>query len=102
MADEAEEAYEKAVKINPNDAASLSSLGLLYDQNGKNHDIALSFCRQSVEISPDNGLFRQRLGKIYHKHGLLGDAMKEFEKAEELGCESGRYINEIRAERKKA
>lgn len=102
MADEAEEAYEKAIKINPNDAASLSSLGLLYDQKGKNHDIALSFCCQSVEISPDNGLFRQRLGKIYHKHGLLVDAMKEFEKAEELGCESGRYINEIRAERKKA
>ncbi|MBU0545422.1 MAG: tetratricopeptide repeat protein [Proteobacteria bacterium] len=102
MADEAEATYEKAIKINPNDAASLSSLGLLYEQKGKNHDISLTFCRQSVEISPENGLFRQRLGRIYHKHGLLGDAMKEFEKAEELGCESGQYIDNIRAERKNA
>ena len=102
MADEAEAAYEKAIKINPNDAASLSSLALLYKQKDKNHDIALTFCRQSVEISPENGLFRQRLGRIYQKHGLWGDAMKEFEKAEELGCESIQYINEIRAERKKA
>lgn len=101
MVDEAEAAYKKAIKINPNDAASLSSLGLLYQENGRNRDIAMTFCRQSVEIAPDNGLFRQRLGKIYLRHGLLSDARNEFEKAEELGCESGRYIDEIRAERKK-
>jgi tetratricopeptide (TPR) repeat protein len=102
MTDEAEAAYEKAIKANPNDAASLSSLGLLYEEKGKNRDIALTFCRQSVEISPENGLFRQRLGRVYHKHGFLDDAVREFEKAEELGCESGPYINRIRAERKKA
>ena len=102
MAEEAEAAYEKAIKINPNDASSLSSLGLLYEQKGKNREIALAFCRQSVEISPENGLFRQRLGRIYRKQGLLSDAMREFEKAEGLGCESGPYIDEIRAERRKA
>lgn len=101
MVDEAEAAYKKAIKINPNDAASLSSLGLLYQENGRNRDIAMTFCRQSVEIAPDNGLFRQRLGMVYLKHGLLSDARNEFEKAEELGFESAQYINEIRAERKK-
>jgi tetratricopeptide (TPR) repeat protein len=101
MADEAEAAYKKAIKINPNDAASLSSLGLLYQENGRNRDIAMTFCRQSVEIAPDNGLFRQRLGMIYLKQGLLIEARNEFEKAEELGCESGRYIDEVRAEMKK-
>jgi tetratricopeptide (TPR) repeat protein len=101
MLDEAEAAYNKAIKINPNDAASLSSLGLLYQDNGRNRDIAMTFCRQSVEIVPDNGLYRQRLGKIYLKQGLLSDARNEFEKAEELGCESGQYIDEVRAEIKK-
>jgi tetratricopeptide (TPR) repeat protein len=102
MTDEAEATYEKAIKINPNDAASLSSLGSIYEQKNKNRDVSLTYCRQSVEISPENGLFRQRLGRVYHKHGLLDDAVREFEKAEELGCESGPYINRVRVESKKA
>jgi len=95
MMDEAEAAYEKAIKINPNDAASLSSLGWLYDQKGKNCDVALAFCRQSVEIDPDNGLFRQRLGRLYMKRDLLKEALKEFKKAEKLNCESCNYIQMI-------
>ncbi len=95
MMDEAEAAYEKAIKINPNDAASLSSLGWLYDQKDKNRDVSLAFCRQSVEIDPNNGLFRQRLGRLYMKRDLPEEALKEFKKAEKLGCESCQYIQMI-------
>ena len=97
MMDEAEAAYEKAIKINPNDAASLSSLGWLYDQKDKNRDVSLAFCRQSVEIAPDNGLFRQRLGRLYMKRDLPEDALKEFKKAEKLNCESCHYIQMIQS-----
>ncbi len=95
MMDEAEAAYEKAIKINPNDAASLSSLGWLYDQKDKNSDVSLAFSRQSVEIAPDNGLFRQRLGRLYMKRDLPKEALKEFKKAEKLSCESCHYIQMI-------
>lgn len=95
MPDEAEAAYEKAIKINPNDAASLSALGLLYDEKDKNMDVALAYCRQSVEIDPGNGLFRQRLGRLYMKRDLLKEAVREFKKAEKLSCESCHYIQMI-------
>lgn len=94
--DEAEAAYKKAIKINPNDAGSLSSLGWLYEMENKNSDVSFAFCSQSVEIDTDNGLFRQRLGRLYLKQNLFKEALSEFEKAEKLGCESGMYIDIIR------
>nr|CBX30696.1 hypothetical protein N47_E42080 [uncultured Desulfobacterium sp.] len=94
--DEAEAAYQKAIKINPNDAASLSSLGWLYEKENKNSDISFAFCKQSVEINPDNGLFRLRLGRLYLKRNLYKEALLELEKAEKLGCESGMYIKMAR------
>lgn len=97
LMDEAEAAYEKAIKINPNDAASLSSLGWLYDQKDRDRDVSLAFCRQSVEIDPDNGLFRQRLGRLYMKRDLPEEALKEFKKAEKLSCESCHYIQMIQS-----
>ncbi len=96
MAGEAEAAYKKAIKINPNDAASLSSLGWLYEIENKNSDVSLAFCSQSVEINPDNGLFRQRLGRLYLKQNLFKEALSELERAQKLGCESGLYISNIR------
>jgi len=53
------------------------------------------FCRQSVEISPDNGLFRHRLGKLYFKQNQYEDAMKEFQKANDLGCDSTEFIDKL-------
>lgn len=85
MMDEAAKAYKNAIQLNPNDAASLSALGFLFDVQGENPEIAVIFCEQSVKVSPENGLFRQRLGKLYLKQNRLDDALKEFEKAKELG-----------------
>ncbi|MBU1052559.1 MAG: tetratricopeptide repeat protein [Proteobacteria bacterium] len=96
MMDEAEDAYKKAIKINPDDAASLSSLGWLYEMENKNSDVSFAFCSQSVEIEPDNGLFRQRLGRLYQKKNLVKEALSEFVKAEQLGCESRMYIKSIK------
>lgn len=96
MHDDAEIAYKKAIKINPNDAASLSSLGWIYETENKNSDVSIAFCTQSVEIDPDNGLFRQRLGRLYLKQNLFREALSEFVKAEKLGCESKMYIKMAR------
>jgi len=93
--DEAIVSYKKAIKLNPNDADSLSTLGYLFDIKDENAEIATIFCRQSVEISPDNGLFRHRLGRLYFKQNQYEDAMKEFQKANDLGCDSIEFIDKL-------
>lgn len=96
MFDKAAAAYRKAIKLNPNDAAALSSLGDLFGEMGENAEIAIMFCRQSIEISPDNGLFRHRLGTLYLKQNRLEAALCEFQKAVKLGHDSSGSIEKIR------
>jgi len=93
--DEAIVSYKKAIKLNPNDADSLSTLGYLFDIKDENAEIATIFCRQSAEISPDNGLFRHRLGRLYFKQNQYEDALKEFQKANDLGCDSIEFIDKL-------
>lgn len=64
---EAAAMYSRAVKSNPNDAESLSRLGMLYDAIGENPAIARLFCEQSVAIAPENPLYRERLEKLGKK-----------------------------------
>jgi tetratricopeptide (TPR) repeat protein len=96
LVDKAVTAFKKAIKLNANDSESLSALGLLFDEQGENSDISILFCRQSVEISPENGLFRYRLGKLYQKANQIEAALAEFEAAKKLGYDSTRKIKEIR------
>jgi tetratricopeptide (TPR) repeat protein len=89
-------AYQKAVKVNPGDSPALSSLGRLYDEKGENPEIALVFCKESVRLSPENPLFRQRLGRLYFKRNRLEEALKEFEQAGLLGHDSAEDIRRVR------
>ena len=96
MIDEAVSAYKSAIRNNPNDADSLSALGYLFEVQGENPEIAKTFCKQSVEISPENGLFRHRLGRLYLKADRLDDAMEEFKMASHLGHDSREYVEKIK------
>ena len=87
QSEDAVAAYKKALRLNANDAASLSGLGWLYTTMDKNADIAQSFCRHSTDISPQNGLYRYRLGRIYYKDGRLEEAKQEFQTAVDLNHE---------------
>jgi Flp pilus assembly protein TadD len=93
---EAIEAYQKAVRANPNDATSLSALGCLLDERGENPEIALVFCRESVSLAPENARFRHRLGTLYLKHNRLEKALREFRKAELLGYDSSEDIQTVK------
>ena len=97
MIDPSIQAYKSAIKLNPNDSAALSSLGCLFDLKGENSEISTTFCRQSVEISPENGLYRHRLGHLYLKQNRYEDALIEFEKAHHLGYDSDRQIKKARS-----
>ncbi len=80
--------YKKAVKLNPNDADALSALGALMDALGENPEVSAVFCEHSVEIAPENGLFRHRLGSLYLNRGHLEQALKAFQKARDLGFDA--------------
>lgn len=88
-------AYKKAVKQNSNDAPALSALGWLLADQGENPEIALLFCKQSVDIAPENGLFRHRLGQLYLKENRLEDAHTQFKKAAKLGYDAKQFIEQI-------
>jgi tetratricopeptide (TPR) repeat protein len=88
-------AYKTAIKQNPSDAASLSAMGCLFDKQGENLDISVMFCQESVQLSPENGLFRHRLGQLYFKQNRLDDALREFKKADSLGQDASEYITKI-------
>ncbi|WP_373498447.1 tetratricopeptide repeat protein [Desulfococcus sp.] len=89
-------AFGSAVKSNPSDAASLSELGILFHRKGENPEIALLFCRHSIEISPRNGTYRQNLGKLCLAMNRLDEALAAFQRAHDLGCDSRAYIDRIR------
>jgi tetratricopeptide (TPR) repeat protein len=88
-------AFKTAIKQNPGDAASLSAMGCLFDEQGENLEISVVFCQESVQLSPENGLFRYRLGQLYFKQNRLDEALKEFKKADSLGQDASEYITKI-------
>ncbi len=96
MTDHAITAYKKATRQNPNDAESLSTLGYLFDLLGENPEITTILCQQSIDIAPENGLFRHRLGNLYLKRNQLEDALEQFQKAHGLGHDSGDMIEKIK------
>jgi tetratricopeptide (TPR) repeat protein len=93
--EEAIGAYRQAIKQNPNDAAALSSLGLLYAGKGENAEIARIFCEKSVEISPEEGKYRHQLGMLYFMQNRLDEALGQFQQAVDRGYDSGSYIERI-------
>jgi Flp pilus assembly protein TadD len=95
--DEAVAAYKKSLRLNANDAASLSGLGWLYHVMGKNADIATLFCRHSTAIAPRNALFHHRLGCLYLKEDRLSEARDEFQKAVDLGRDSAAQLAQVQS-----
>jgi tetratricopeptide (TPR) repeat protein len=85
LREQAMDAYRRAIRLKPNDAESLSALGVLFEELGENREIALLFCRQSVEIAPENGLYHLRLGRVLQRHGRLQEAQEALQRAAALG-----------------
>jgi tetratricopeptide (TPR) repeat protein len=93
-------AYKKALKNNPHDAAALSALGSIFDDQGENPEITLMFLRESIALSPENGLFHHRLGRYFSNQHRLDDALKEFVRAKSLGYDAAEDIKAIKDRKK--
>ena len=79
----------------------MSALGSIFNDQGENPEITLMFLRESIKISPDNGLYHHRLGRYFSSQDNLDDALKEFVTARSLGYEAAADIKAIK-NRKKA
>jgi tetratricopeptide (TPR) repeat protein len=60
---EAEDAFNQAVKVNPNDATALASLAGLYLERGANREIALSLARRARELEPQDSRYLRVLAQ---------------------------------------
>jgi len=67
---------QRAVSYNPHDAYSLSLLGELYNIERQGDDIALSLCRQAVEIDDRYWRHWYRLAVIQYKLGQFDAALE--------------------------
>ena len=65
-----------------------------YIFQNKDLEIGTMFCQQSIQISPEDGLFRHRLGRLYLKQNRLDEALKEFKTAIALGYDSSEYVEQ--------
>ncbi len=95
-------AYKQAVKLHPNDANALSALGALYGAENKNTEIAFLYCEKSIELAPTEGLFHERLGRLYRKHNRIDEATRSFQTAAKLGRDVQETVTELQQQQKTA
>jgi tetratricopeptide (TPR) repeat protein len=90
-------AFKKAVKHNPDDADSLSALGVLFLESHNDREVALSLFQRSVELDPTNSLFRQRLGRLLFSMGDYKTAEHHLRAAVDYGCRAEEVQNQLAA-----
>ncbi len=82
-------AYQRTVGGNPRDAGSLSRLGRLYALTGQGDDIALSLCRQAVELDSGKAAHWFRLGWLQHHLQARAEAVESLSECLRL---DGRHV----------
>lgn len=70
---------QRAVRYNPGDGTALSMLGELYSEAKEGDEIALSLCRQAVELESGQGDNWLRLGNVLMQQGDVEGAVSSFE-----------------------
>ncbi|MDY6851775.1 MAG: tetratricopeptide repeat protein, partial [Thermodesulfobacteriota bacterium] len=89
------DAFKAAARHDPEDAPSLSQLGVLFLDRGTDSEVALSLTRQSVNLDRTNSLFRQRLARALSVAGDLEESEAEYRRAIEMGARSREVFYEL-------
>ena len=74
------EAFQKAVRLDSNDAVALLNLAYTYDRQGRTEE-AIAEYQRAIELSPNNLLAYNNLGVLYDKMGQYDEAIGEFQRA---------------------
>jgi tetratricopeptide (TPR) repeat protein len=78
---EAERAYEKAVKNNPDDADSHNALAWFYADHGIKLDRAIELAQKALSLSPESAYILDTLGWAYYKKGDRTQALQYLARA---------------------
>src|SRR5262249_19259802 len=78
------EQMQRAVELNPKNAAALNYLGYTYAEMGVHLDEAESLIRRALALEPQDGFFVDSLGWVYYRRGDFRRAVEELERAVEL------------------
>ena len=91
--DAAEEAFKKALAIEPDSSRAHLRLGSLYLKRGQK-ELALQHLERAEKISPEDVSIVNNLGTLYDQLGKYPEAIKQFNRAIELlPGEPGSYNN---------
>lgn len=80
LQDRAKESYERAVKVDPDDAQTLNNLGFSLYQNG-NYRAAVDRLKRALKLEPHDERILNNLGLALCRLGKYEDAYKNFARA---------------------
>ena len=80
LGDHARDSYERAVKVEPEDAQTLNNLGFSLYQNG-NYRAAVDRLKRAVKLAPTDERILNNLGLALCRLGKFEDAYKNFARA---------------------
>jgi tetratricopeptide (TPR) repeat protein len=72
--DASEEAFRKALALNPDDPQSLNYLGYMLADRNVRLDEAYKMIQRAVDLVPNSGAYLDSLGWVYFRQGKLTDA----------------------------
>ena len=70
---------QRALQINQYDDRAMHLLGTVYHELGEGDEIALSLCRKSVELEPNNSKYRLGLAHLQFHFGMIVDARENLQ-----------------------
>ena len=82
--DEAEEVFERVIRMDPNHAHALNYLAYMWAEQDRNLDQALAYVQRALRQDPDNGAYIDTRGWIYFRQGRYEQAYRDLTRAAEL------------------
>ncbi len=79
--EQAEEAFEAVLAINPRNALALNYYGYMLAEQGLRLDEAVSLVERALAEDPSNGAYLDSIGWAYYKQGKLADAEEYLHRA---------------------
>ncbi|WP_296322771.1 tetratricopeptide repeat protein [Treponema sp. UBA3813] len=77
------EFYRKAIEIEPENSTALNGMGYVLACENRDLTKALSFCKRALSKQPDSAACLDSVGWVYLKLGLMEDAFKYLNQAQE-------------------
>lgn len=92
--EEAQEQYDKALKVSPKDLNTLVSLARMYDRQGQSPK-AVELYRKAIAAHPESGLAYNDLGLCYARQKDLPQSLANLNKAVQLQPANVKYRNNL-------